>query len=123
MDSMLRGLVIGQIVGDTIARNRAARPRWGAVAYSPTTGMAWAWNHRRARHAEKAAMRHCQGPQARLWACGADIAIAVARGPRGAFSCKGAHPSVVTLACEGAVQTAAPPTHSMIPTAVRCGWP
>lgn len=74
------------------------------MAYSPINGMAWAWNHRTARDAEKAVMRHCQGPQARLWACGADQTIAIARGPRGAYSCKGAHPSVVTLACQGALQ-------------------
>jgi hypothetical protein len=40
MDSILRGLLIGHIVGDTIARNRAVRPRWCAVAYSSTSGMA-----------------------------------------------------------------------------------
>ncbi len=45
----------------------------------------------------------CEGPQARLWACGAEITIAVARGPRGAFACQWADPRMARQACEGAI--------------------
>lgn len=103
MDTVLRGWVIGHLVGETINRNRAARQRWCAVAYSPTSGTAYAWNHRTARGAERAALALCEGPQARLWACGAEITIAVARGPRGAFACQWADPSMPRAACEGAI--------------------
>jgi len=103
MDSVLRGLVLGHLVGETINRHREARQRGGAVAYAAPTGMAWAWNHRTQRGAEKAALRLCEGPQARLWACGAEITIAVARGPRGAFACQWADPRMARQACEGAI--------------------
>jgi Domain of unknown function (DUF4189) len=103
MDSVVRGLVLGHLVGESIRRNREARQRWCAVGYSPTSGMAWAWNHRTARGAEKAVLALCEGPQARLWACGAEITIAVARGPRGAYACQWADPSMPQAACDGAL--------------------
>jgi hypothetical protein len=68
------------------------------VAYSPTSGTAYAWNHRTQRGAQTAALALCEGPEARLWACGAEITIAVARGPRGAFGCEWADPSMPTAA-------------------------
>ena len=104
MDSVLRGWVIGHLVGESIRRNREARQRWCAVAYSPLSGTtAYAWNHRTARGAESAALALCEGPQSRLLACGAEITIAVARGPRGAFACQWADPSMPRVACEGAI--------------------
>ena len=103
MDSVLRGWVIGYFLGQTIDRHQQARPHWGAVAYSEITGMAWAYHHRSARQAEKAALAHCPGPHARLWACGTNITIAVARGPRGAFACHWADPLLPTHAATGAL--------------------
>lgn len=103
MDSVLRGWVIGHLLGEAISRRRDAQQRWGAIAYSEITGMAWAWNHRSARAAEQAALAHCQGPRTRLWAWGAEITIAVARGPRGAFTCQWADPRLPTHAATGAL--------------------
>ena len=44
-----------------------------------------------------------QAPHTRLWACGTEITIAVARGPRGAFACQGADPRLPTHAATGAL--------------------
>jgi len=73
------------------------------VAYSDITGIAWSWNHRSARAAEHATLAHCEGPQRRLCACGTNITIALARGPRGAFACQWADPRLPTHACAGAL--------------------
>lgn len=98
MDSVLRGWAIGQLAGAAFSRRRDAQQRWCAIASCDLTGMAWAWNHRSARPAEQAALAHSHGPPYRLWACGADITIAVARGPRGAFACHWADPGIPTHA-------------------------
>ena len=103
MDSVLRGWVIGHLLGEAISRRRDAQQRWCAIAYSEITGMAWSWNHRSARAAEHAALARCQGPHPRLWACGTNITIAVARGPRGAFACQWADPRLPTHAATGAL--------------------
>jgi hypothetical protein len=103
MDSVLRGWVIGHLLGQAISRRREAQQRWCAIAYSDLSGMAWSWNHRSARAAEHAALAHCSSPQAHLWACGTNITIAVARGPRGAFACQWADPRLPTHACSGAL--------------------
>ena len=103
MDSVLRGWVIGHLLGEAISRRRDAQPHWGAIAYSEITGMAWAYNHRSAHAAEHAALARCQGPRTRLWACGTNITIAVARGPRGAFACHWADPRLTTHAATGAI--------------------
>src|SRR4051794_38894697 len=103
MDSVLRGWVIGHLLGQAINRRREAQQRWCAIAYSDLSGLAWSWNHRSARAAEHTALAHCRGASPRLWACGADITIAVARGPRGAFACHWADPRLATHACTGAL--------------------
>lgn len=75
------------------------------MAYSSHNGTSgWAWNYLRQRGAEKEALRRCQGPQAQILASGADITIAMARGPRGVVYCQWAHPSMATQACDGAIQ-------------------
>jgi Domain of unknown function (DUF4189) len=91
--------VLGHLLGHAINRHRDAQQRWCAIAYSDLTGMAWSYNHRSARAAENAALAHLQGSHPRLWACGAEITIAVARGPRGAFACHWADPRIPTQAC------------------------
>ena len=103
MDSVLRGWVIGHLLGQAINRRREAQPRWCAIAYSGLSGMAWSWNHRSARPAEHAALGHYQGAHPRLWACGAKITIAVSRGPRDVFACQWADPRLATHACTGAL--------------------
>jgi hypothetical protein len=105
MDRVLRGWVIGHLLGEAIRRRRDAQQRWCAIAYSEITSMAWAYNHRSARAAEHAALAHGQGPRTWLCACGAEITIAVACGPGGAFACHWADPRIPTHAATGALAT------------------
>jgi hypothetical protein len=93
MDSLLRGWIIGHLLGQAINRHRETQLRRGAIAYSDLSGMAWSWNHRSARAAEHTALGHYQGAHPRLWACGAEITIAVAHEPRGAFAYQGPTPA------------------------------
>ena len=83
MDSVRRGWVIGQLLGQAINRHREAQPRWAAIAYCDRTGMAWSYNHR-------SAPRLACGPAERTspsrW---------LARGPRGAFACHWADPRLL----------------------------
>jgi hypothetical protein len=122
MDSVLRGWVIGYLLGHALSRHRDAQRRWAAVAYSDITGMAWSWNHRSARAAKHAALAHCQGPQPRLWACATNITIAVARGPRGAFARHWADPRLATHAGTDAL-TRRQATYPTTSTATRSGSP
>jgi len=96
MASVPRGWAIGYLPGHTINRQREARPRWAAVAYSHPSDMAWSYNHRSAHAAEHAALTRCPGPQARPCACRTNITIAVARGPRGAMPATGPTPTFPT---------------------------
>jgi len=94
-DSILDGLVEGFL--DALAEREKVAPRWCAVAYSSWSGAnGCAWNYRRQRDAKKAALRFCRAPQAQILVSGADITIAVARGPHNAIAYQCAHLSMLT---------------------------
>ena len=70
MDSVLRGWVIGHLLGQAINRRREAQPRWCAIAYSGLSGMAWSWNHRSARPCRTRRpwpLPGCSPPPVGLW--------------------------------------------------------
>jgi hypothetical protein len=62
MDSVLRGWVIGYLLGHAIDRHRQPRAHWGVVAYAEITGLVWAYHHRSARQAEKLPWPSAQAP-------------------------------------------------------------
>jgi hypothetical protein len=65
--------------------------------------MACSSNHHSAHAAEQTALGSGPGRQARLCACGTNITIAVACGPRGAMACHWADPRLPNHACTGAL--------------------
>lgn len=97
----------GEMVGESPQYHRHPSRR-GLSHSEPCGGLRPALDvppldHCSAHAAKHATLARCPGPQARLWACGTTITIAVARGPRGAFACHWADPRLPTHATTGAL--------------------